>query len=661
MRHSLVPALAVVALSAGCNTPAPPLKLSVATVYDTRSLTCGTVEPTVSVLTPSKVRLSARVRDAKGAVTGICDALINPTQPTVEGFPGLGAGSTVDLYVEAFEGSGDSVTRRASGALLHVDPAAASLPALRLYEAEKYSCVPRAHLAVPRAFHTATSLDNDQVLLVGGLTASSDGSDKPAAADGSGAPLFYATASIEVYDLKTSSYLAVSDAQGAAATPRAFHHAALLGGAAGKYQILLMGGVTPVTAGMPVASTLPRQKPPLGFRMAIDPTNGAAAPAELLEYDATTTPPTVKRTMAPMALQQLSTALQGGAQLRGAAGPAGMVVAGGFQTSGGVATVLPVVGATTDGQTATSGLLSQKRVGASLLRVDDPTGVSTGALLVGGVAGGLDTPPPFERIGLLSTPTTTPLGTTLGTLPIYLFPTVTWMDDPRTAAPRLLISGGLELVGSETSNPPAAMGTTMFQVTYSATAGTLEAVPALLGPGLGSDDCTPGLGHFRVVAFDAALLLPPGDRLLVNGGTPRNGGACNDCEGGDNDFTCGSSQSVLVSVPATALTAPTITAAAPLTFPRFGHTLNLLRDGNVLVSGGLARRNQATWAVGQSELWNPTRVHPPTAMVQGGASVDPDDPLASELMAAGLSRTPGSQANSSSGGPAKVPCIEPKK
>jgi len=216
-------------------------------------------------------------------------------------------------------------------------------------------------------------------------------------------------------------------------------------------------------------------------------------------------------------------------------------------------------------------------------------GVSSGALLVGGVAGGGDTPPPFERIGLSSTPTTTPLSSTLATLPIYLFPTVTWMDDPRVAAPRVLISGGLELVGSQTSNPPAAPGTTMFQVTYSATAGTLEAVPALLGAGLASDDCSPGLGHFRVVAFDAALLLPPGDRLLVNGGTPRNGGACNDCEGGDNDFTCASTQSVLVSVPASAATAPTITAAPPLTFARFGHTLSLLRDGNVLVSGGLAR------------------------------------------------------------------------
>lgn len=639
---------------AGCSSTPPKLKLSLAARYE--GGVCG-AEAGIASLTPKTVRLSARVHDPSGVVTGICDATLSTSAATVEGFPGLRAGSTVDLFAEAF-GDGAGPPRLATGALLGVDPTATPLPPLRLFGAESYGCLPGGRLAVPRAFHTATRLDNGQVLIVGGATASADGTDAPATTDGSGHPQFYATASIEVFDPASSSFLVPVEAAPEQAVPRALHRAAVLASDGKTFTILLMGGVTPGQRGQPILAAFDKAAP-AGIRMALG-NNAASAPAQILVYDSGARPPAVTRMAAPAALQAQSLALQAGAPVYAAgtaSTSAGMVVGGGLMPAA-IPVASGTLAVTFDGRTAQSGMLMRPRSGAAMVAFRDPGGGSSSALIIGGVAAAKDMPPPFERLTLAAPLRGASLTASLPAMPVYVMPTVTLMDSPSADAPRLLISGGLELSGSFASNPPADLAVTMFQVTYQASGSQLTVSP-LPTQGFTADRCGPSLTHFRAVAFDAAILLPSGDRVLANGGTPRSGGGpkgCADCEE-DDDLTCATQQSVIVSVPPPGA-AGVISRGNGLQVPRFGHTLSLLPDGNVLVVGGLTRRQQRTYAVAQAEIFNPARLTPPTAASNG----DADDPLHDELLAMGLSRAPGGLAVAAgAGGAPKVPCVQPKK
>jgi hypothetical protein len=128
--------------------------------------------------------------------------------------------------------------------------------------------------------------------------------------------------------------------------------------------------------------------------------------------------------------------------------------------------------------------------------------------------------------------------------------------------------------------------------------------------------------------------------VLVTGGAPTfipGSGKCNDCESGSTpSLLCSIHQASLFNAPST------LTHIADLQVGRFGHTGTLLRDGAVLLVGGISLppMGQTPRLVADAEIYNPRTAVPPYDQTQA-MPVDADDPLAADLQSLSLLRAPG--------------------
>ena len=343
--HSLL-ACSLAASTITCTTPPPQILFTVAGKMDVASKACTSNNTVTSVPGASAVRVSVRLRDAAGATLMkdgkpvICDGITDFTKGTVFELPQsmIAAGTKMDLFVEAFD---KDKVRLASGAVLGFDPLSVTpgaannkLPMVRLYPAEKWSCLPGTgteagkalRLAQQRSFHTATTLPNGEVLFAYGLTTAATG-DAASNKQPEATQEFFATGGIEVFDPATQTFVAVADTGMPAATPRAFHNAAYLDSPAeGQYRILVAGGVAPQKAGSPFVKGAAGglTMAPVFFRLAIDQANATVAPSEILTYDAKAR--TITRQPATALQQMQDAALQAGVPLQ----PGGLLLAGGI-------------------------------------------------------------------------------------------------------------------------------------------------------------------------------------------------------------------------------------------------------------------------------------------------------------------------------------------
>ena len=109
----------------------------------------------------------------------------------------------------------------------------------------------------------------------------------------------------------------------------------------------------------------------------------------------------------------------------------------------------------------------------------------------------------------------------------------------------------------------------------------------------------------------------------ISGGAPTVSGTCNDCDEG-SDFRCATKQASLFTAPSTM--SP---AREPLQVARYGHTSTLMRDGNVLIVGGITAAAGNPRVLRDVEVYNPRPIVP--VFDSSSGMPDPDDPLASDL------------------------------
>ena len=111
-------------------------------------------------------------------------------------------------------------------------------------------------------------------------------------------------------------------------------------------------------------------------------------------------------------------------------------------------------------------------------------------------------------------------------------------------------------------------------------AGTVSQTSPALGTYVVDSTCSMD-GRYRPAGWESAVDLGRG-RVLVAGGAPTVTGTCNDCDDGGSDFRCATAQASLFTAPSTL--AP---ALEKMQIARYGHTATLMRDGNVLIVGGV--------------------------------------------------------------------------
>lgn len=134
---------------------------------------------------------------------------------TIEDVP---AGEARQIVLFGLDTSGAAAWRGVAKDVTVAADAATSVDVL-LSRVADLSCT-RVPQGEPRAFHTATRLNDGRVLLVGGARANADGS----AICGDGCRSLDATSSAEIYDPTTGRFETV----GSLAVPRMFHQATLL-------------------------------------------------------------------------------------------------------------------------------------------------------------------------------------------------------------------------------------------------------------------------------------------------------------------------------------------------------------------------------------------------------------------------------------------------
>jgi hypothetical protein len=596
----------------------------------------------------SSLRLSVRTHATvgdKGAFA--CDLVVAvPSQlPTLK-LPLMNA-AAVDIYAEGFAAprSGMPPDRVAVAALLDVPAASASIKNIRLVPADSFRCVPYG-MVRPRAFHTATKLPNNQVLILGGLVASTT---VPSSETIGLAPLFV-TGDAEIYDPATQTFTKVAEKSGTAIA-RAFHQATLIDSSGGKFTLLVVGGATVSDATMPAmglntgAAKGPRLVPfdtsdalflmPLSTR--------AATTAELVVYDPATTSVTRTRLDGFML----------GAFAAAAPFTDGIAVAGGTDWGDPLNTEVPVqaVSARRGMETPRMGPLSDARIGATLTPLSDDTALVWGGQIT-------TTDPQAELVSGLSVGGiigSTPAMTT-GDLPTQFHTATPVNTDATSATQDILVTGGFieTTQGTALLPPQSTMGPAARIVTVAKATGAATVAPATLGGGYAEDPTCMATKRYRPAGWEAAVALPDG-RVLVAGGAPtyQNADAsttpptpaCNDCDGGSGLF-CATRQASIFTPPATL--SP---VTEPLQVARFGHAVTLLGDGSVLVSGGIGAGAGTPRLIGDGELYNPR----PLATAATG---DANDPLAADLKQLGLTRAPGQAATAVNGKTPAHPCGE---
>lgn len=572
------------------------------------------------------VRISVRVYvgDSPGG-NFLCDRVLHVPRDTPSiHIPIANGVRALDIYGEAFApvAAGETQPRRvAVGALLHVPVTVKGLPDLRLYPDERFRCH-NQRMVRPRAFHTATLLPNGQLLLVGGLTPAPDPNQEGFGA----APLFIAP-DAEIYDPATGSF---TPTKGDAVTPRAFHQAALVGtNSDGKYQLLLVGGATNDPT-MPAFGVNTGAAPgtrlvPFDTSMTIpNPLAISAAPTELILFDPSsgsithdTAPPFtpgVYQAAAPFA--------------------DGVAVAGGIDWKGmPLQMTIPSVPTLEVSRALESpprsAALPTARMGASLTALGDDT-----ALLWGGAIAPTD-PAGYFVSGLGSKNSVKLTAAALAAAPPTQFHSADALPATMSSTSRtILVTGGFvqttTSMGQALQPPTPAQSARLLTVTA---AGVVSSSPAMLSGYTLDSGCTDPM-RYRPAGWQSAVALGRG-RVLVTGGAPTITGACNDCDGG-GDYRCATQQASLFTAPATL--APT---TEKMQVPRYGHTATLMRDGNVLITGGATAAGAAARLIDDVEVYNPRPMVPLYDPSTG--SPDPDDPIAADLTGATppKSRAPG--------------------
>lgn len=612
--------LAAWALLAGCSSSptGPGLRLQVAALAGSQSCQRGTTGvPFTPLLREGTLRLSVLRRDPDGTKLQ-CD--LTAAVPSQRASIDLGPvdRARVDIFAEFFDQSGKRVLSGAAlgASSVGTDGTPQSLP---LYPVGEWSC-PAGVMSTGRAFHSATPLPNGEVLLLGGIEAVA----------GYGTDVFGVLASAEIFDPRKGSF---SGFNSPGLAPRAFHQAAVLSATESEVRILVYGGVTAPSSGLPVLLS-PNSASPIRLSPA-----GSAAPAgaELLVYKPASR--TLTSTMVTTTGSH-TTAFAGGAGLVGG----GLLVAGGstFAANGAFNRNTP----TTLGANGELALGPPAAMTANLTFAPTPpmpspwllapsvTPLSPAtALVLGAQVPALVTDP----INMLAVPVSglpqgltvpSPMGVQLMGAPT-VYHTATRLGPPLTAAgvsgeAQILVTGGFLM----TAQPPQIPGqpptpdlaVRLYTVPDPAGAQgpiSYQAIPAYSPTAMcGLDD-----GHYRPAGFEAAAATPSGQQVLVTGGTPTvryGANQCVDCEPADSatsKLLCVLSQVSLYNAATR-----TFSAGPRLGLGRMGHQQTVLRDGTILVTGGLIRPGgDATTATPEAELWNPRAADP--------AQLDPEDPV----------------------------------
>jgi len=191
---------------------------------------CAAAHPTEALAKAgaAKLRLTLLRSAASGPPSLECDRVVDLTAKEADLTLDVDPSAAVDLLVEAF--SADAPPRLlASGLLVNINARPRLRPLrLQLVRSERFSCTP-GPLITPRGFHSATALPDGRVLLLGGLTQSTDG--------------LRALDSAELFDPRSGRFVSVA---GKLSRPRALHSALLLDGErGGPYDLLLVGGLAP--------------------------------------------------------------------------------------------------------------------------------------------------------------------------------------------------------------------------------------------------------------------------------------------------------------------------------------------------------------------------------------------------------------------------------
>ncbi len=554
----------------------------------------------------------------------------------------LGAGNAtrVDIFAEAFAPDAavpGGFQRVASGAAYGLLRDKVNFSKLTLYPTQDFSCA-STRLSTPRAFHSATQLPDGRVLFVGGLV----GTDSKGTFDTMTG--VSATGSAELYDPLEQTITGITEIT--APTGRAFHSATVLSSSPcpqAQLGVLLVGGLSPTAANLPMLNQTTGGQGgrlvPFSFIKAL---GAKAAKNEILCLDLEgLTGTRLPLGGTPAAFRAVDV------------GSRGLVAAGGidYDSAAKLNSVLPQTELAsfplTGAAPATSNVVTG-RSGASLSLIDDEKravvwggGAYTDAL--GELVSNLDTTPVSTPISL------TPLTPSIATQ----FHTAT-----KLAGGAVLLTGGFQVTpGGTNTQPPVVVDALR---TLALTGDTPVMVRVGLGNGYTIDAtcATNDQPHrYRPAGWESAVVLADG-RVLVSGGSPS--GSTMTIPAADGTATvrcqdCVDGSSPLCAIPQTSLFDPatnTLTAAnngrgtlAPLGVARFGHTSTRLGDGSVLVVGGIG--SEAREMSRQPIMVNDIEIYNPHAVAATTATLDPSDPVFTDLSAASLARAPNGQVTAS--------------
>ena len=620
-RGDLVVCVLSALAAAGCGgQKGPQVHIAIAHGAAAGRCVAGDTDDNISSAGITHVRLSVRTH-ATGDPVGIfaCDRVFPVGQePPFLDIPTQGQ-AAVDLYAEGFimAPTGDPNTARvgpfrrvASGSLLNVPINSSTVPALRMYPSEAFRCA-EARLTQARAFHTATLLPNGQVLIVGGLVAS----NKDQAKENLDGDQLFVTGTAELYDPITRSFRPVS---GQAPTPRAFHHAVLLGDTQ-PYMIALVGGVTvgdnagdqpqyAVNTGLEGSRLVPYGPQPLPVK---------AAPSELLVLDP------VQGSASKMPFDGIPAAVFQAATPV----PGGVAVAGGIAYGAMNATDLsPANMLVVKTNNVHGSNLVSAREGATLTPL-----YADNALVWGGALKATEAP--GEVASRLSGVLPQSAAVMVAGAPLTWFHTATNFASTATSG-QVLLTGGFQLqAGTQALQPPT--GTSSLRV-VTVSGALVSSTPVQLNGWAPPDDTTcQGQNRYRPAGWEATAALANRSGVLVTGGAPKTS-PCSDCDAGSS-LLCAIKQASLFEP------ADQLLRANELQVGRMGHTMTVLTDDSVLVVGGIGQADGTDRVIGEAELFDAKTVVPPYDLANPGAG-DRDDPLQGELKTLGLQRAPGMTA-----------------
>jgi hypothetical protein len=212
---------------------------------------------------------------------------------------------------------------------------------------------------------------------------------------------------------------------------------------------------------------------------------------------------------------------------------------------------------------------------------------------------------------------------TLATAPPTQFHTATLLTaDPTQTNRTIIVTGGFvetTMNMGQALQPPAPM--TAARLLTVTVAGTVSQSTPLFSNYTFDSTCSMD-GRYRPAGWESAIDLGRG-RVLISGGAPTVSGSCNDCDDSGSDFRCAIKQASLFTAPSTI--SP---ARETLQISRYGHTSTMMRDGNVLIVGGITAAGSPR-VLRDVEVYNPRPIVPVFDASSGNP--DPDDPLIGDL------------------------------